>query len=646
MAMDSSNRRSNTRASMAAILLICGFLLSHLEITGAQSIGVCYGRNGDNLPSAAEVVSLYQSNGIGRMRIYDPNQETLNSLRGSNIELILDVPLDKLEELTNAAAANEWVQTNVVSFSPDVKFRYIAVGNEVSPSDQRANFVLPAMTNVHNALAAAGLQDQIKVSTAIASSLLGDSSPPSDGSFSDTSISFITPIINFLASNGSPLLANIYPYFSYTGDPINIGLDFALFNAPEVVVQDGEYGYKNLFDALVDSLYSALEKTGGANVNIVVSESGWPSEGGDAANVDNAGTYYRNLINHVTQGTPKRSGQAIETYLFAMFDENLKEAGVEQHFGAKPIGVCNGRIADNLPSEQEVVNFYTSNGIGKMRIYDPNTATLQALRGTNIELILGVPNQDLQSLATPSAANDWVQRNVVAFSDVKFRYISVGNEIKPGDAAAPFVLPAMQNINNALASANLGQIKVSTSIDTSLLGNSYPPSAGSFNENASPHITPIINFLATTGAPLLANVYTYFPYISDPVNINIGYALLASPAVVVQDGTFGYQNLFDAMLDALYSALEKAGGASVDIVVSESGWPSSGEASATVENASTYYKNLINHVVNGTPKKPGKPIETYLFALFDENQKGPAETERHFGLFYPTKEPKYGVSFT
>nr|AXY97553.1 Glycosyl hydrolase superfamily protein [Populus tomentosa] len=331
----SSRLQSSTMNTFMAttILLLFGLIISRLTLSDAQSIGVCYGKNGNNLPSDQEVVSLFQTNVIGRMRIYDPNRDTLEALRGSNIEVVLGVPNDKLQSLTDASAATTWVQDNVVAYSSNVKFRYIAVGNEVHPGDANAQSVLPAMQNIHNAIASANLQDQIKVSTAIDTTLLGSSYPPSDGSFSDSASSYINPIINFLRTNGSPLLANVYPYFSYTGNPQSIDLSYALFTSPGVVVQDGQYGYQNLFDALLDSLYAALEKAGAPDLNIVVSESGWPSEGGTAATADNAGTFYRNLINHVKQGTPRRSGQAIETYLFAMFDENLKAAGIEQHFG-------------------------------------------------------------------------------------------------------------------------------------------------------------------------------------------------------------------------------------------------------------------------------------------------------------------------
>ncbi|KAA8549810.1 hypothetical protein F0562_001494 [Nyssa sinensis] len=266
--------------------------------------------------------------------------------------------------------------------------------------------------------------------------------------------------------------------------------------------------------------------------------------------------------------------------------------------GAQSVGVCNGRLGDNLPSEQEVVDLYRANGIGRMRIYDPNQATLQALRGSNIELILDVPTSDdlLQTLASDaSAATQWVQNNVINyFPAVKFRYISVGNEVDPNSGTAQFVLPAMQNIYKAIAAAGLqDQIKVSTATYSALLP----------------------------------------------------YALFTAPGVVVQDNSYQYSNLFDAMLDAMYSAVEKVGGQGLEIVVSESGWPSEGGNAATTDNASTYYRNLINHVKGGTPKKPGNAIETYLFAMFDENLKPNAETEKHFGLFYPNKQPKYQVTF-
>uniref|UniRef100_A0ACD5WJZ9 Uncharacterized protein n=1 Tax=Avena sativa TaxID=4498 RepID=A0ACD5WJZ9_AVESA len=157
---------------------------------------------------------------------------------------------------------------------------------------------------------------------------------------------------------------------------------------------------------------------------------------------------------------------------------------------------------------------------------------------------------------------------------------------------------------------------------------------------------PIAQYLATTGAPLLANIYPYFSYKGDTTNIRLDYALFTAPATVVTDDNGNqYQNLFDALVDTMYSALESAGATSVPIVVSESGWPSAGDGTvATAGNAQTYNQNLINHVGKGTPKRPGA-IETYIFAMFNENGKKGNDTEKHFGLFNTDKSRAYKINF-
>ncbi|KAF3637278.1 Glucan endo-1,3-beta-glucosidase [Capsicum annuum] len=268
-----------------------------------------------------------------------------------------------------------------------------------------------------------------------------------------------------------------------------------------------------------------------------------------------------------------------------------------------------------------------------MRIYFLDANVFNVLKGSNIEIILDVPNQDLEAQTNPSNANRWVQDNIRShFLDVKFKYIAVGNEVDPSTNTgqyARFVVPAMENIYNALSAVGLqNQIKVSTATYSGLLANTYPPKDSIFREEYKSFINPIIGFLSQNNLPLLANIYPYFGHTDNTANVLLSYALFNQQG----KNPVGYQNLFDALLDSMYFATEKLGGQNIEIIVSESGWPSSGHPAAITENARTYCTNLINHVKGGvgTPKKPGRIIETYLFAMFDEKQKKGKISEQHF----------------
>lgn len=307
---------------------------------GVEGIGVNYGTTASNLPSPDKVITLCKAKGITDVRLFHPDTAVLAALRGSGLGVVLGTLNEDLARLaSDPSFAASWVQAYVRPFAAAVRFRYVAAGNEVIPGDL-ASHVLPAMQNLESALRAAGLGGGVRVTTAVSTSVLGTSYPPSQGAFSDAALPSMGPIASFLAPRSTPLLVNVYPYFAYSADPASVSLDYALLRSDSgggaVVVADGGASYGNMFDAIVDAVYAALERAGARGLELVVSETGWPSGGGGAgASVGNASAYVNNVVRHVGsgRGTPRRPGKPVEAFIFAMFNENQKPEGVEQHFG-------------------------------------------------------------------------------------------------------------------------------------------------------------------------------------------------------------------------------------------------------------------------------------------------------------------------
>ncbi|XLS63761.1 hypothetical protein HN51_023735 [Arachis hypogaea] len=321
---------------------------------------------------------------------------------------------------------------------------------------------------------------------------------------------------------------------------------------------------------------------------------------------------------------------------------------------APSIGINYGRVANDLPPPSKVVQLLKSQGITRVKLYDTDATVLSALSNTGIKVVVAMPNELLSSAAgDQSFADNWVKANISAYHPAtQIEAIAVGNEVfvDPNNTTN-YLVPAMNNVYNSLKKLNLhNDIKISSPIALSALSSSYPTSSGSFKSDlVEPVIKPLLEFLRKTGSYLMVNAYPFFAYAANSDKINLSYALFENnPGVVDSGNGFKYNSLFDAQVDAVNAATSALQYGDVKIVVSETGWPSKGDSNeigASEANAASYNGNLVKRVLNGsgTPLRPNDPLNVFLFALFNENQKPGPTSERNYGLFYPTEQKVYDI---
>lgn len=313
---------------------------------------------------------------------------------------------------------------------------------------------------------------------------------------------------------------------------------------------------------------------------------------------------------------------------------------------------CNwGTQATHPLPAASVVQMLKDNGIQKVKLFEADPAALDALSNSGIQVMVGIPNDMLATLAKSSgAAEKWVAKNVSAHSGVDIRYVAVGNEPFLSTYNESFVAttyPALQNIQSAITKAGLSsKVKVTVPLNADVYEsstNSNLPSTGDFRANIRDPMLQIVKFLNDNGSPFTVNIY---PFISlyDDASFPVDYAFFDGYSSPINDGGLIYENVFDANHDTLVSALTKNGYPNMSIIVGEIGWPTDGDRNANPTNAQRFNQGFMNRVLagKGTPMRPAAP-DAYLFSLIDEDAKSikPGNFERHWGLFYFDGTTKY-----
>lgn len=327
-------------------------------------------------------------------------------------------------------------------------------------------------------------------------------------------------------------------------------------------------------------------------------------------------------------------------------------------FRVHGLGVNWGTMAAHKLPPKVVVQMLIDNGIKKVKLFDADQSTMSALAGTDIEVMVAIPNDQLSAMGSFDRAKSWVRANITRYSftgGVNIKYVAVGNEPFLTSYNNSFInttFPALQNIQNALNQAGYGDsIKATVPSNADVYGSpvgSSAPSAGRFRTDILNQMTQIVQFLSQNKAPFTVNIYPFLSlYAND--HFPFDYAFFDGAPNPIVDNGLQYTNVFDANFDTLVASLKAIGYGDLPIVVGEVGWPTDGDKNANINNALRFYRGLLPKLASnrGTLVRPGY-IEVYLFGLLDEDGKSiaPGNFERHWGIFRYDGQPKFQMDLS
>ncbi|XP_004296055.1 PREDICTED: glucan endo-1,3-beta-glucosidase 9 [Fragaria vesca subsp. vesca] len=449
---------------------------------GSVAVGVNWGTTASHPLPPAKVVQLMKSNNITRVKLFDADPLVLEALSGSNLGVTMGIPNGLLRSLNSSKkAAQTWVHDNVTRYVSSggsrVKIEYVAVGDEPflqSYGQQFYPFVLGAAINIQTALTQANLDNKVKVVVPCSfDSFLSETSLPSKGHFRADVNRTMIQLLKFLSKHNSPFFATISPFLAFQQNK-NISLDFTLFRVYTKARNDSRRMYKNSFDLNYDILVNALSTVGFPRIGIVVSQIGWPTDGGPNATSYAAETFMKGLMNRLRSklGTPLRPrNPPIETYIFSLLDEDqrsISTGNFERHWGIFTFdgqakyrfdftqgsnSLVNAQDVEYLPSRWCVVN----------NNRDLSNATANALQACSLADCSALsPGGSCSNISWPGnisyAFNSYYQQHNQSADSCDFGGLGLITTVNPSIDNCRFLVQLNTSLSDTLHPASVSQL--------------------------------------------------------------------------------------------------------------------------------------------------------------------------------------------
>ncbi|KAK3030458.1 hypothetical protein RJ639_039143 [Escallonia herrerae] len=331
--------------TILTIIWACLMVFEATNVAGA-GLGVIWGRQQTQKLLPSMVVDLILANGVKKVRLLSYNSGVIAPFFNSDIDIVMTIANNDFFQTNTKNSARDFIQRNITSIMDNgtnkgIRFTSICIGNE--PFSLQENMeqnylpqLFPAFENIIDAVFEQQIGDKVNITIPHFTDILKPNiTKPSEGEFHPD---YRIPILRNLAllkKVGSPFMINLYPllHLRQYGYP----LEFGFFeDRKNFTIKDGEHVYTNVFDAVYDTVISAIRREG-YSLDVIVGQVGWPTAGDEWASPETAERFYDGFLMKMAmnKGTPLHP-EPLEAYIYSLVDENsrnISRSTMDRHYG-------------------------------------------------------------------------------------------------------------------------------------------------------------------------------------------------------------------------------------------------------------------------------------------------------------------------